>query len=410
MPRPPRLPFPEFKWKWASFAPTETLNDPAVFLGVLRALSRHEGASPSDVAVQRALLRVERDTGSRVKLARDPVRNLLRNSGQYWKTKGLLEPTTGRIELTQFGRSVAQGLITRAEFAAKVIAEFTLPNSDVFDEATILKWQRAGIRIRPLQLILAIIAALHANSGEPAAYLTTHELAKVVVPLSAETQNPAEHALAVLAYRVGRLKLSQWPDCTPEANDLRIIREFLLFLRWYGFVEETPAAAGNRFDAHFGVPGENIPEITRLSTLAPQPSTNTVPLDEVRSTDVIAAVERRRSLRWQFDRPNQIAFRRSVLAHASEICLLTGERMSEVLEAAHIRPVEHHGGDSVANGLCLRSDVHTLFDAGHVRIDPVGQLHLSDATRRSRSYSYLPHEVSLPTGTTASIRWRWEYL
>ena len=112
-------------------------------------------------------LRVERDTRSRVKLARDPVRNLLRNSGQYWKTKGLLEPTTGRIELTQFGRSVAQGVITRAEFAAKVIAEFTLPNSDVFNEATVLKWQRAGIRIRPLQLILAIIAELHDAPAKP---------------------------------------------------------------------------------------------------------------------------------------------------------------------------------------------------------------------------------------------------
>lgn len=410
MPRPPRLPFPEFKWKWASFAPTETLNDPAVFLGVLRALSRHEGAAPSDVAVQRALLRVERDTRSRVKLARDPVRNLLRNSGQYWKTKGLLEPTTGRIELTQFGRSVAEGVITRAEFAAKVIAEFTLPNSEVFDEATVLKWQRTGIRVRPLQLILAIIAELHARAGAAEAYLTSRELGKVVVPLSAQTQNPHEHAQAVLDYRAGSLDLSRWPDCTPEANDLRIIREFLLFLRWYGFVEEAPAAAGDRFDFQFRVPSENITEIRRLSMLSPQSRTNIVSLDEVRSTDVIAAVERRRSLRWTLNRPNQIAFRRSVLGRASETCLLTGEMMSEVLEAAHIRPVEHQGTDSPVNGLCLRSDVHILFDAGHVRIDPAGQLHLSDATRRSRSYSYLPHEVSVPTGTTASIRWRWEYL
>src|SRR5438445_13058875 len=124
MPRPPRLPFPEFKWKWASFAPTEGLNDPAVFLGVLRALRRHEGDAPNDIAVQRALRKVERETHSRVRLARDPTRNLLRNSGQYWKTKGLLEPTSGRIELTDFGRNVAQGLITRAEFAAKVVADF----------------------------------------------------------------------------------------------------------------------------------------------------------------------------------------------------------------------------------------------------------------------------------------------
>src|SRR5205807_8685765 len=124
------------------------------------------------------------------------------------------------------------------------------------------------------------------------------EVGKIIVPLSAETQNPAKHAAAVLDYRSGHLNVSRWPDCTPEANDLRIIREFLLFLNWYGFVEDEPAIEGDRFDARFLVPVENIAEIRRLAALSPTTASRTASLDDVRSTDVVAAVERRRSLRW----------------------------------------------------------------------------------------------------------------
>lgn len=31
----PKKPFDNFKWKWASLAPTEGINDPVVLLGVL---------------------------------------------------------------------------------------------------------------------------------------------------------------------------------------------------------------------------------------------------------------------------------------------------------------------------------------------------------------------------------------
>ena len=31
----PKKPFDDFKWKWATLAPTESINDPVVLLGVL---------------------------------------------------------------------------------------------------------------------------------------------------------------------------------------------------------------------------------------------------------------------------------------------------------------------------------------------------------------------------------------
>ena len=38
----PQKPFPDFKWQWATFAPTESINDPVVQLGVLFRMEKLE--------------------------------------------------------------------------------------------------------------------------------------------------------------------------------------------------------------------------------------------------------------------------------------------------------------------------------------------------------------------------------
>ena len=93
---PPALPFHEFKWKWASLQCTEGLNDPVVLLGVLfrmRELERRNANikfSSDEFAEQmRALDSDIQGRGVNVNL-RDRVgeRNLIRNSGQYWRALG----------------------------------------------------------------------------------------------------------------------------------------------------------------------------------------------------------------------------------------------------------------------------------------------------------------------------------
>ena len=49
---------------------------------------------------------------------------------------------------------------------------------------------------------------------------------------------------------------------------------------------------------------------------------------------------------------------------------MTNERTLPVLEAAHIRPYANGGTHEIANGLCLRTDLHRLFDRGYIGIDP----------------------------------------
>ncbi len=69
-------------------------------------------------------------------------------------------------------------------------------------------------------------------------------------------------------------------------------------------------------------------------------------------------------------RPEQAAFRQSLLKAYGGRCAITQTACEEALEAAHIQPVEDEGSDAVENGLLLRADVHSLFDKHLLTIDP----------------------------------------
>lgn len=55
--------------------------------------------------------------------SRTGERNIIRNSGQYWRAVGLISASnrSGKIELTEFGRNVADHKISQTEFAAITI-------------------------------------------------------------------------------------------------------------------------------------------------------------------------------------------------------------------------------------------------------------------------------------------------
>ena len=69
-------------------------------------------------------------------------------------------------------------------------------------------------------------------------------------------------------------------------------------------------------------------------------------------------------------RLGQGAFRLVVTEAYQRRCAVTGERTLPVLDAAHIRPYSEGGEHSVANGLLLRRDIHSLFDLGYVTVTP----------------------------------------
>lgn len=69
-------------------------------------------------------------------------------------------------------------------------------------------------------------------------------------------------------------------------------------------------------------------------------------------------------------RLGQGAFRVLVTDTYRRRCAVTRERTLPALEAAHIRPYSEGGGHDVRNGLLLRRDIHSLFDAGYVTVTP----------------------------------------
>jgi len=69
-------------------------------------------------------------------------------------------------------------------------------------------------------------------------------------------------------------------------------------------------------------------------------------------------------------RPRQGNFRASLLQRYGGACCITGCRVDTLLEAAHIIPYRGDQTDDVSNGLLLRVDLHRLFDAHLVSINP----------------------------------------
>jgi putative restriction endonuclease len=69
-------------------------------------------------------------------------------------------------------------------------------------------------------------------------------------------------------------------------------------------------------------------------------------------------------------RLGQGTFRVMVTDMYSRRCAVTGERTLPALDAAHIRPYADGGDHETRNGLLLRRDIHSLFDAGYVTVTP----------------------------------------
>ena len=65
----------------------------------------------------------------------------------------------------------------------------------------------------------------------------------------------------------------------------------------------------------------------------------------------------------------QGAFRALVTDIYGRRCAVTGEKTLPALDAAHIKPYADGGEHEAKNGLLLRRDLHSLFDAGYVTVD-----------------------------------------
>lgn len=83
--------------------------------------------------------------------------------------------------------------------------------------------------------------------------------------------------------------------------------------------------------------------------------------------------------------PRDRLFRKLVLSAYEQRCAITGLQLlngggrAEV-EAAHIKPVEHHGPDTIRNGIALSGTAHWMFDRGLISLSDEFEILMSRHT------------------------------
>ncbi|MDE2013964.1 MAG: HNH endonuclease [Alphaproteobacteria bacterium] len=114
-------------------------------------------------------------------------------------------------------------------------------------------------------------------------------------------------------------------------------------------------------------------------------------------------------------RLGQGAFRIAVTDAYKRACAVSGGKVLPALEAAHIQPYAAGGSHEISNGILLRRDIHSVFDAGYVTIDDGLKFVVSDRVRtdfnNGNEYRRMHgSDVSVPTlqqhrPSTAALRW-----
>lgn len=80
-------------------------------------------------------------------------------------------------------------------------------------------------------------------------------------------------------------------------------------------------------------------------------------------------------------RLGQGAFRLAVTDAYGRECAISGGRVLPALDAAHIRAFGDGGEHEICNGILLRRDIHSVFDAGYVTFDDDLRMVVSDRVR-----------------------------
>jgi hypothetical protein len=106
--------------------------------------------------------------------------------------------------------------------------------------------------------------------------------------------------------------------------------------------------------------------------------------------DSVSLKQRKRVWSRRLERDS--GFSRMVRLKADGVCAACRRgvqwRSEQVLEAAHIRPVEANGPDHLSNALCLCPNHHALFDAGFWTADPSLRIEFSNRLNAKHRQSF----------------------
>lgn len=98
-------------------------------------------------------------------------------------------------------------------------------------------------------------------------------------------------------------------------------------------------------------------------------------------------------------RDGQSRFKVKILKIYSNQCCVTGEKIPELMEAAHIQPYVNDCSNHAQNGLLLRVDIHRLYDNNLIFIDRDYRIHVSGFVKNPNYRQYDGRRITLPNVT-----------
>ena len=111
-------------------------------------------------------------------------------------------------------------------------------------------------------------------------------------------------------------------------------------------------------------------------------------------------------------RRGQKKFRDNLLIAYGSQCCISGSDVEPVLDACHISPHSKTGDNRKENGLLLRTDLHNLFDAGFIQIEPATMIiHIHPQLSKSEYWQYngknLGNRVDSQAPSSEFLNKRW---
>ncbi len=107
------------------------------------------------------------------------------------------------------------------------------------------------------------------------------------------------------------------------------------------------------------------------------------------------------------ERPEQPKFREKILKKYNGTCVVTDCTIKSALDAAHIKSVADGGDYTLNNGLLLRADLHRLFDANLMAIDPeTSKVHFKDKSKHYNKYDQKIVDISKASRKNLTAHWR----
>ena len=115
-----------------------------------------------------------------------------------------------------------------------------------------------------------------------------------------------------------------------------------------------------------------------------------------KSFELIDSSKSKRKQLTQKERKGQAAFRRDILKLYENSCAVTEISQKEVLEAAHIQGYVNEESNNVQNGICLRVDIHKLFDNGLISIGNDYKVIISSMLKSTEYEKFNGKKIRLP--------------